>query len=199
MRAAIFPAVAALVLALPVRAQQPAPQSAAMQQCMNTMGGPPPAVLLDHGEALALSAEQVSRLAAIRDATDVSAQMETVRAAHMRAAELLRADAPDLDEYEDALEEATEEMVAAHMAMVRANLEARQVLTAEQRTKLGTLRPMNMMHGDRPMMRGDTTRMRGDTTMMPMRGMPRTGAAGSMQQLHQAMMMHCMMMEPMEH
>lgn len=186
MRAAILPAVAVLVLTLPASAQQPAPQSAAMQRCMDMMGGPPPAVLLEQGEALGLSAEQVSRLEAIRDATDVSAQMQTVRAAHMRAAELLQADAPDLDEYEDALEEATEEIVAAHMAMVRANLEARQVLTAEQRTKLGTLRPMYMM--------------RGDTTMMPpMRGMPMRDAAADMSQLHHAMMMQCMMMEPMEH
>src|SRR5690606_19113605 len=147
---------------LPVSGQQPPPQSAAMQRCMDMMGGPPPVVLLEHGEALGLSAVQVSRLEAIRDATDVSGQMQAVRAAHVRAAGLLRADAPDLDAYECALEEATEEMVAAHMAMVRANLEARQVLTAEQRAQLGTLRPTNWMHGD--------------TTMMPpMRGMPHMG------------------------
>ena len=191
MRACFFiptpavPIFAALTLALPAAAQQPVqpPQTAAMQQCMDMMGGPSAALLLEHGERLSLTADQVSRLEAIRARTQTpNVHMQPIREAHMRAAALLRADSPDLDEYEDALEEAAEHMVEAHVAMVRDNLEARQVLTAEQRTQLGTLGPMHPMPA------------RADTTRMPPRPGARMQRGENMQNMHGMMMMHCMMM-----
>lgn len=192
MRARSIVAVAALVVAAPAAAQQHPMPGPAMQQCMDMMGGPPAAVLLEHVEALGLTADQVSRLEVIRDQTQAAARehMQPVRAAHMSAAELLRADSPDLDEYEDALEEAAEHMVAAHVAVVRASLAAREVLTAEQRSTLQTMRPLHAMpHGDSAAMpRMD--RMPADTA--PRAGMQAMQGAG-MDDMHHMMMMHCMM------
>lgn len=200
--AALIP-FATLTVALQAAAQQhPMPaQAPAMQQCMDMMGGPPAALLLEHREALSLSADQVSRLEAISDRTQAigAEHMQPVRAAHMRAVELLRADSPDFDEYEDALEEAAEHMVEAHVAVVRASVEARQVLTAEQRATLQTLRPMHTMPpgADAAMPRMPA---RPDSAGPPRMdaGQPRAGMS-DMQHMHQMMMMHCMMMGAEEH
>lgn len=207
MRSRSFVVVSALVVALPAAAQQNPQhqqhpmraQAPAMHQCMDMMGGPPAAMLLMHREQLELTADQVTRLEGIRDRTHASAHehMQPVKEAHTRAAELLRADAPDLDEYEDALEDAAEHMVEAHVALVSGNLEARQVLTAEQRSKLATLGPMQAMaHGDTTAMpRMQQMHPPGDTAGRPAMGAMRQGGQmGDMQQMHQMMMMHCMMM-----
>lgn len=201
---AAFISFATLVIALPAAAQQhPMPaQAPAMQQCMDMMGGPPAALLLEHREALSLTAEQVGRLEAISDRTEAigAEHMQPVRAAHMRAAELLRADSPDFDEYEDALEAAAEHMVEAHVALVRASVEARQVLTPEQRATLQTLRPMHAMPPGADAAAMPRMPARPDTAGPPRMdaGRPRAGM-GDMQHVHQMMMMHCMMMGADEH
>ncbi len=202
MRMRSFMMLGALLGAVPAAAQQPPARAGmpmpAMQQCMEMMGGPPAMMLLMHREQLALTADQVTRLETIRDGmqSSMSTHMEPIRAAHARAAELLRADAPDFDEYEDALEDAAEHMVAAHVAMVRMNVEAGQVLTAEQRAQLQTLQPMGAMHGDTTRRPGMPMRPRADSTARPgmMPGMQHGAPMGDMQHMHQMMMMHCAMM-----
>ena len=49
---------------------------------------------------------------------------------------------PDLEAYEARLREATSHMVQARVAMARAGVEARQVLTPEQRDRLSFARQM---------------------------------------------------------
>lgn len=138
--------------------QMPMPGQAmqGMQHCMAMMGGPPPQMLLQHREALGLSADQVSRLEALQARARETAmpQMQPTMQAHMAAAELLKGDAPDLQGYEARLREAADHMVRAHVAMARAAVDARRVLTPEQRGRLDELRRQMMSGGPGQMEHG---------------------------------------------
>lgn len=152
MKYSIVIAAAALVVAAPLAAQheqhgQRQQQAGMMQQCM-MMSGASPAALLQHRESLGLSAAQVSQLETLntRTSESVMPHMQPAMQAHSAAAEILRADAPDFAAYEAGLREAADHMVRTHVEMARVAVEARQVLTPEQRTRLDTMRD-GMMQG----------------------------------------------------
>ncbi|MEX1258514.1 MAG: Spy/CpxP family protein refolding chaperone [Gemmatimonadota bacterium] len=114
---------------------------------MMATGGPGPAMILRMGDALNLTAEQRSRLEAIQAQYSESVQplMAVAMEAHGNAAAALEGDSPDLAAYEQGLRESADRMVEAHVAMARAAVEARNVLTAEQRE--GLAGGMQMMQG----------------------------------------------------
>lgn len=120
-----------------------------MEHCMKMMGGPPPAMVLQHQDDLGLSADQVSRLEALKEEAGSGAHMTEVMAAHTRAAEALEGDAPDWTAYETALRAAADHMVQAHTAMAKAAVAADDLLTPAQREQLS-----GMSHGMGGMMGG---------------------------------------------
>lgn len=181
-------AVAALLSSVPAAAQEKhGPQQMpmqgeavqGMQHCMAMMGGPPPQMLLQHREALGLSADQVSRLEAlqVRARETAMPHMQPAMQTHTAAAELLKADAPDFQGFEAKLREAADHMVRAHVAMARVAVDARRVLTPEQRDGLDEL-GRGMMGGEQGMMGGG-------------HGQMEQGAMGGVVMGH---MMGCMMM-----
>lgn len=114
---------------------------------MMATGGPGPAMLLRMREALDLTDEQVTRLEELREGSgeQIHGQMTTAMQARREALEILDREAPDFAAYERVLERAFDAMVGAHVTMARAAVEARDVLTPEQRGELeGT---MKMMRG----------------------------------------------------
>lgn len=104
-----------------------------------------PAMILRLAQPLGLSDAQVAQIEQIQKESQAAAQPYVQQAAEAAraASDALQGDAPDLDAYSEGLREAADQMVQAHVAMARAGVEARGVLTAEQRDKLGT--GMNMM------------------------------------------------------
>lgn len=120
---------------------------------MRMHGGP--GMILMSSEALALTPAQTERLEALQERVRPEHQehMQATMAAHQKAAAALEGDAADLDAYTAALNEAADHMVMAHVAMTRATLEAREILTPEQREQLGSV--MGGMHGK--MMQGGMT------------------------------------------
>lgn len=109
-----------------------------------------PGMILRSAEALELTPDQTERLEALQERTHSEHQehMQAAMAAHQEAAAALEGDAPDLEAYSAALGEAADHMVVAHVAMTRASLEARAILTPEQREKLGEIMgDMRGMHG----------------------------------------------------
>lgn len=117
-----------------------------MMGMMGAMDGGP-GMILQSSEALALTPDQTERLETMQERvrSDHQQHMKAGMAAYQKAATALEGDAPDLDAYATALNEAADHMVVAHVAMTRAALEAREVLTSEQREKLGDV--MGGMHG----------------------------------------------------
>lgn len=113
-----------------------------------------PGVILGLRESLELTEDQVTRLEALRESTrqqmhgHMMEGMQTMRSAW----ELLDSDSPDLDAYEARLREASDHMVLAHTAMARAAVEARELLTADQRERLELARSMmqEMRQGEMP-------------------------------------------------
>jgi Spy/CpxP family protein refolding chaperone len=123
-----------------------------MGQGMGVMstGGPGPAMILRMGDALNLTDEQRVRLQAIQGEYSGSVEplMAAVMRAHQEAAAALAGDPPDIEAYERALREANDRMVEAHVAMARAAVEARAVLTDEQLGQLeDSIRMMRGMTG----------------------------------------------------
>lgn len=104
-------------------------------------------MILRSSEALALTPSQTERLEALQEQvqSEHKEHMRATMAAHQQAAAALGGDAADLDTYTAALNEAADHMVMAHVAMARATLEAREILTPEQRDKLGSV--TGGMHG----------------------------------------------------
>lgn len=150
MKALSIIAVGALLASAPVAAQQQGHQGAhqaqagehgAMHHCAAMMGGPHPQMLLNHGEALGLTSDQVGQLEALRDEAKETAMphMQPAMQAHGEAADLLKADSPDFQAYEAKLREAADHMVRAHAGMARVGVQARQVLTEEQHAELEKL------------------------------------------------------------
>ena len=150
--------------AAPAAAQQPGqqhPQQMQMmhdqaQMCMAMMGGATPAVLLQHREALGLTQAQVQRLESLQNEvrTSVMPHMQPGMQAHAAAAEVLKADTPDFAAYEARMREAADHMVRTHVALARVGVEARKVLTAEQRNRATKLQGEMMGGGQHGMMRG---------------------------------------------
>lgn len=100
-----------------------------------------PQALLGAADRLGLNDDQTARLQDIASTSRGSHQthMQAAAAARKNAADALSADSPDLTAYQDALQEAANHMVQAHVAMTRASIEARAVLTPDQLKKLGEL------------------------------------------------------------
>lgn len=122
----------------PGRAGMPMHSDSMRGPMMEMMGPPTPAMILHHKEELKLSADQVARL------ENLQKQAEPACTQHMRMAmELHRAanamldDAtPDFAAYTARLKEATSHMAEGHVAMAKAAVGARDVLTPAQRTSL---------------------------------------------------------------
>lgn len=167
MRKMSILAIVALLGGAPAAAQQGQPHHdmsmgsdgmQGMQHCMAMMGGSQPHMLLQHREDFALSADQVSRLEEL-DAEareSVVAHMQSAMEARGSAAELLRSDTPDLAAYETMLREAADHMVVAHTVAARVSVQARNVLTPDQKARLDEMGMMSGMHrmmgSGRPMM-----------------------------------------------
>lgn len=112
---------------------------------------PSPAALLGASEQLSLTADQKAKIEVLAKSANEShkTHMEGAASAGQKATAALQGDAPDLKAYEADLQEAAQHMVQAHVAMTRASLDARVVLTPEQRKKLqeGTALMGSMMCG----------------------------------------------------
>lgn len=151
---AVLMAAAALLVGMPALAQQhnhpvqrgDHTQRAGMMAHCPMMGGVSPAMLLGHADALKLTADQVARIEALRDQSAGPAHMHGAMAAHRQAAELLQAERPDLAAYEAKLREAADHMVQNHTSMARTAVEARAILTPEQRASLADLDHAAMGH-----------------------------------------------------
>ncbi len=98
----------------------------------------PPQALLSQRQALGLTDDQVSRIEHLQHerGEDVQESRDELAEQRQKAIAALREDEPDLDEYEHALKELSEERIEAHVAMLKAAMEARDVLTDAQRAKL---------------------------------------------------------------
>jgi len=123
---------------------------------MMATGGPGPTMVLRLRDELELTDEQVRSLETIRQEAGrrMEGAMQGMMATHGTAAETLEGDDPDLDAYRRHLESLADMMVEAHVAMARAAVEIREVLTPERRETLGERR-LEMMEGMMPgMMHG---------------------------------------------
>lgn len=99
-----------------------------------------PARLLAHKDALGLSSQQVAQLTALESGAKpgVTADVQQMRTERAAIASALRSDAPDtveLKRHYAALQTAAGN---AHWARVNASLKARAVLTAAQRSQVGS-------------------------------------------------------------
>lgn len=140
-------AVAAGLLAGPATAQvqqqqhQQMPDTGAMMaqmQAMMPMMTPGPSMILRMREALELTPQQVQRLERIRDSVEQAYEphAEQAKTALREAASVLESETPDLSRYEAKLLEAANHHVLAHVSRTRGWLQAREVLTAEQRSNV---------------------------------------------------------------
>lgn len=124
-----------------------------MGQGMGMMGtgGPGPAMLLRMRDDLDLTGDQVSRIEEILGEfqAGVEPQMSAAMSAHNAGQAALEADPADFDAYQQSLEAAANVMVQMHVAMARAQVEAREVLTPEQQENLSE-HGMKMMQGMMP-------------------------------------------------
>ncbi|HUE97194.1 MAG TPA: Spy/CpxP family protein refolding chaperone [Longimicrobiaceae bacterium] len=112
---------------------------------------PGPEMVLRLRDALALSDDQVRRIEEIqlRTHSEHHQRMQAGMHPSQAAAAILQGNSPDLEEYEDLLEQAAEHDVAASVALARGMVDTRAVLTADQLAKLDV--GIGMMH---EMMRG---------------------------------------------
>ncbi len=148
MRTMSLLAVATALLALPLAAQQPGGMMGGAQMQMMDMGmmdsmmapmmrsmATAPERLLARKTALKLTADQVSQLTALRDATrpvrDSAAQKAMM---HLREMDqVMHVPAPDTAAIRQHFDAALQFMGQAHMAMLDAAAQARAVLTDDQR------------------------------------------------------------------
>jgi len=105
---------------------------------MMATGGPGPTTLLRMRDALELTGAQVSRLEEIQREVQntVQPQMTAMMSSHDAARQALEGDAPDFDAYQRSLQAAANIMVQTHVAVARAQVDARKVLTPEQTARL---------------------------------------------------------------
>jgi Spy/CpxP family protein refolding chaperone len=117
------------------------------------MGGPADrpliTIMLHHRTELGLSADQVSRLEALRsDFTREAIRRDAdIRIAELDLAALLEQDPADLAKVETKVREAAQLRADLRMARLRAVEQGKAVLTPEQRTRLQTMLSGGMHHG----------------------------------------------------
>lgn len=121
---------------------------AMMGQGMGMMatGGPGPMTLLRMEDVLELTEEQIERLEALQERfrENTTSHVSNMMSSHQAAAQALEGDVPDLETYQQRLQAQANIMVQFHVAMARAVMEAREVLTPEQRERLRTEGPQMM-------------------------------------------------------
>ena len=125
-----------------------------MMMCSEGMGSmmmnpTDPATLLRAAEVLGLSARQKTTLQTIQNryAGTIASNHAQAMSAHQKLNDILNAERPDFAAYEAALKQASTYGISAHVAMARAAVEARAVLSKEQREKARSV--ASMMHGGR--------------------------------------------------
>ncbi|HET9984299.1 MAG TPA: Spy/CpxP family protein refolding chaperone [Longimicrobiales bacterium] len=121
---------------------------------MMMMGVPDAGMILHMRGPLGLTDAQVKRLEAIRTQTQKAAkpQMDAAMAAHRAANGLLETSSPDFARFQTKLREAAEHMVRAHVEMAKGAVQARAVLTPEQRANVRFgMRMMQQMMQERGM------------------------------------------------
>ncbi len=106
-----------------------------------------PRALLKSAETLGLSDDQMTRLQTLAESgkEEHGQHAQAAMAAHQQAGSALEGDAPNIDAYAEALQGAARHMAMAHVAMTRTALEAKAVLSTDQREKVSEA--MSMMHG----------------------------------------------------
>lgn len=113
-----------------------------------------PGMILRLQESLDLSEDQVAKLEALQESTrqEMHPHMMQGMQAMRSASDLLDSDSPDLGAYEAQLREGTNHMVLAHITMAQAAVDARELLTANQRERLALARSMmkEMRQGEMP-------------------------------------------------
>ena len=116
----------------------PMRDSAHHAMMMEMMGPPTPAMILHHKADIKLSAAQVTQLETLQKQAEPACtqHMQAAMAAHHSANALLDARSPDFAAYTARLKEATAHMVEGHVAMTKAAVAARDVLTPAQRESL---------------------------------------------------------------
>jgi len=133
----------------------------AAQGMMQDMA-PGAGAFLAAADPLGLTPDQRKSLEALRTTAQATrmAHMQAAMAARRSASEALSGDSPDLKAYGQALQAAADEMVQAQVAMARARIDARAVLTPDQRATVESgMALMGAMRGgmmDSGMMRGGT-------------------------------------------
>jgi Spy/CpxP family protein refolding chaperone len=112
-----------------------------MQMRMSVSGLPSPAQILRAAEVLGLTPDQRARIEAIQTGHSQAAEphMKQMMAAYERLAAAVKGDQPDVAAYEAALREAMGQMAALHIAAARAGLQARNILTTDQRARFESL------------------------------------------------------------
>lgn len=113
------------------------------------MGMSGPGMVLRLREFLALTDDQVSRLEALQDSATTEARQHMMQGMQaMRGASgLLAPSSTDLDAYAARLREAADHMVQARLAMARAGVASREVLTDDQLERLATAREVMQSMG----------------------------------------------------
>ncbi|HKJ93609.1 MAG TPA: Spy/CpxP family protein refolding chaperone, partial [Longimicrobiales bacterium] len=109
-----------------------------MGRGMMGMGMHGPGMLLALKSSLGLTDAQVQQIQKIRDdaRTTVQGAMQQAMQAHQSAMQALMDDNPDVGAYQKGLQQAADRFVAAQVAMAKAYVSARNVLTDSQRQKL---------------------------------------------------------------
>lgn len=119
-------------------------QSDTGHDMMQMMGGgmmamdDAPAMILKMKASLELTGDQVQRLTTIQKTAQAAKQQHMMMGmqAMQTAKKLLDVPAPDLKAYEAGMRDAANHMILAHTGMARADMDANQVLTAQQRDRM---------------------------------------------------------------
>ena len=106
-----------------------------------------PAMLIDHAQDLGLTSEQQAKVTQLAQTSQASCEqhMQAAEASHKAAAAVLDGAHPDVAAYQSKLREVADHIIEAHVAVVKAGLEASAVLTPAQREKLAAT--ARSMHG----------------------------------------------------
>ncbi len=114
---------------------------------MLAYGLPSPGVILGMQDDLGLTDAQVSQLESLRTNVreTLRADLTSARQARQEAASMLESKTPDLQAYEQKLQEAATDQVHAQVAVANASVEARGILTPEQSQKVQD--GISMLHG----------------------------------------------------
>jgi uncharacterized membrane protein len=97
-----------------------------------------PTMLIHHAQDLGLTEPQQAKLGELAKSSQAACEQHLKQAvdSHRTAASLLGAAAPDVAGYQARLGEASDHLIEAHVAVVKAGIEARAMLTPAQREKL---------------------------------------------------------------